>query len=1829
MQKILFNIFLLLLVPTNVVSQVDITLDQQFNGKYDFLSIGGSMNVADNGLVLPGQTDIFTSDNSSANLNLPSDATVIKAYLYWAESYSNNNETITLNGSQITADEVFYEDLSVLLPIQFVYGYKKNITNYVVNNPNGLYEVTNINLFAFNQEILPGFPATQYGLLPSSIVGWSLIVIYEQDSLDFSQINLYDGLIYRGGVHNPTDLLINLSNLDITDIQQSKVEFFSYLGSSFATNPSTDLYFNNLLVDASPLNPSGSIINSTNTYTGDDEFWNMDLDVYDLSGFINVGDTNIDIFLELTAGTNYLINQRVVTKVRSELPNTTAYFNGLTGQNDCDNRSLTIDWVFSNENSTAELTESVPVSFYYQVEGADEILLTTINIDQNIPIGQTVNFTETISIPDAAGLEFDLIIRSNDPGDGTFVIDETNNLDNTDIVDITLFESPQPLATTNLIQCANLSESFFNLETAIDEPLNPEDSVSFFLSQSDAENDVNPISDPLNYNPQNLTELIYLRRFDGNCYAVSQFNIESLIPPQINTPIAFALCDFSENQTGFADFDLDSKISEITGGNPNYIVNFFTTQADAEDTNITNGISSPYTNEIAFNQTIYVRVEDTTNNCLSFTQFDLQVNLLPIIANPADVPNLEQCDIGENNLESFDLTVNNTVLLNGLNASNYDIQYYTSLADAQNDENEITDPSSFDSSGQTIFVRVTEIQTGCYSFTSFNLLINPLPELQPVIVNEVCDTNNDGISDFFLPQAEDTIMTDTAGFSFQYFETLANAVNNSNPISDPENYSNIQSPSQTIYVLVTNDSTGCQNIQSFQIEVLENPQIVTPDTYELCDFSDTQNGFTAFDLDAKIPEITNNNPDYEVKFFTTLADAEDTNITNGLASPYTNESAFFQTIYVRVQHLNNACLSFTQFDLVVNLLPVIADASTIPSIESCDNLQNGTAIFDLTQNNSSILNGLNPANHTIEFYSNLTDAENGNDPITNPSIYSSAAQQVFVRVIENTTNCYSITSFILIINEIPALQAVPSHFVCDLNDDGFAQFFLPLAEDSIMIDTNGFSFQYFETLNDAQNNTNPIIDINNYQNIQTPTQTIYVLATNDITGCQNIQSIEIEVVPVEFIPFDLTDLEKCVPSLDGLNIEIDLTEQEPFIFGSTDPNAYNVSYHFNQSDAASGENPIPNPNTFSNIANPQEIWVRLVNTVSNCVEIGTFDYEILLAPVLTESDDIPSIELCANSENSSTQNWNLESIIPSFYDTAELANISFHLSQADSENNTNPLPTNYQNTQNPQSVYVRVEAIESGCIEYTSFDLVVNTIEDSLIPLSLERCDTNNDGFVEDFDFQAIIDDYATNFPEISLSFHASFNDASSQTNPLSTPYPNETEGEQTIYVYALDNSTNCNQIFELLLRAVPIPELNSPADLRVCDSDEDDIALFDLSLVEDELLNNISDTNNLLVSYHTSLVDAESGTNAILNSNNFENSSLPQTIWVRVTDSSNLNNCFAVTEFELGIDFLPIATAPENLYLCDLENDNTESFDLSQQNESVLNGLSNTENSISYHKTLADAETNSNPIEGDYSNENNPQTIFVRLKNNNAPQCFTTTSFDIEVLETPIIEIEDELVLCQDEPLVISIEDDYDEYLWSTGDTTSSIAITAPGIYEVSAFFNHPELSCETSTTFEVFLSNQATITDVTTVDWSQNNNSITILVEGSGEYEFSIDGISYQDSNIFSNLTEYEYLVYIRDKNGCGETLRRVYLLDYPQFFTPNGDGINDRWQIINSVQEIFTKIYIFDRYGKLIADINPAGTGWDGTLNGRAMPSNDYWFRVEREDGRVFTGHFTLKR
>ncbi|MGK4568398.1 T9SS type B sorting domain-containing protein [Flavobacterium sp. 3HN19-14] len=168
----------------------------------------------------------------------------------------------------------------------------------------------------------------------------------------------------------------------------------------------------------------------------------------------------------------------------------------------------------------------------------------------------------------------------------------------------------------------------------------------------------------------------------------------------------------------------------------------------------------------------------------------------------------------------------------------------------------------------------------------------------------------------------------------------------------------------------------------------------------------------------------------------------------------------------------------------------------------------------------------------------------------------------------------------------------------------------------------------------------------------------------------------------------------------------------------------------------------------------------------------------------------------------------------------------------------------------------------------------------------------------------------------------------------------------------------------------------------------------------------------------------------------------------------------------------------------------------------------------------------------------------------------------------------------------------------------------------------------CFRVVTLSIVLFSPPVIDDVQ-VDDMTDNNSITIL-PFDANYTYSLDGVNFQGSNYFGNLIGGEYTLYI--KNGdCPGIPKKVYVLDYPKFFTPNGDGANDTWKVKYSQLQVFFNIEIYDRYGKIITILDKSSGGWDGTYQGRRLPADDYWFRIIRVTNKeiIYRGHFALKR
>lgn len=250
-------------------------------------------------------------------------------------------------------------------------------------------------------------------------------------------------------------------------------------------------------------------------------------------------------------------------------------------------------------------------------------------------------------------------------------------------------------------------------------------------------------------------------------------------------------------------------------------------------------------------------------------------------------------------------------------------------------------------------------------------------------------------------------------------------------------------------------------------------------------------------------------------------------------------------------------------------------------------------------------------------------------------------------------------------------------------------------------------------------------------------------------------------------------------------------------------------------------------------------------------------------------------------------------------------------------------------------------------------------------------------------------------------------------------------------------------------------------------------------------------------------------------------------------------------------------------------------------------------------------------------------QVIYARITNSN---CYEQIPITITVNVFELNSPNTTLNICEGQSTTLQAELG-NSYLWNTNETTSSIIVDTQGTYTVEITSTD---DCSTEQTFTVISSEQATITDILINDLSINN-SAEIIVSGNGDYEYSLNGSSYQNSPFFSNLESGDYTAFVRDKNGCGVTTMPFYILDYPKYFTPNDDGYNDTWQIKDLEKRSFeaSKIYIFDRYGKLLKQINSSDQGWNGTFNGILLPSSDYWFLLELTNGKTINGHFSLKR
>ncbi len=538
MKRLIQNALILsLLLFTSAFFGQDVSLFQQFNGKYDFVFIGNTLNPIENSF----QTTVSVLTSSSAQLSLNPNDQIEKAYLYWAGCGPGDFD-VKLNGQAIQPDRTFILQRVVSNLVFDYFSAFKDVTAQIQATGNGNYTLSDLDVSPY---------IDFHSQRSTNFAGWAIIVVYKNPSLTLNQLNVYDGMQAV-----PDEVNITLNSLNVIDNNDAKIGFLAWEGDSgIAVNET--LRINGTPIGNPPLNPVNNAFNGTNSLTNSSVLYNMDLDVYPIQNNISIGDTTAQI--QLTSSQDFVMINAIVTKLNSQLPDAIIAINSIDKQ--CGSRSITAHYKVVNPNSTAILPSNTPISIY-----ANNVYLRTIYTQTNIPIDGNETGQVTVVIPNSIPNNFDLMMAVDDIGTGVGIVPEINEYNNKFVMPVVLSVAPLFNIVPNLESC-NLGNSkglfnFSEYEALV--KINPSDTVSFFESQANAQNNVNPILNSTNYLALNTPKSIYIRIENGGCYSITSFVLTTKnCPPTVYNFVSPDNDGFNDtfHIDGLKDIFLNHKIS--------------------------------------------------------------------------------------------------------------------------------------------------------------------------------------------------------------------------------------------------------------------------------------------------------------------------------------------------------------------------------------------------------------------------------------------------------------------------------------------------------------------------------------------------------------------------------------------------------------------------------------------------------------------------------------------------------------------------------------------------------------------------------------------------------------------------------------------------------------------------------------------------------------------------------------------------------------------------------------------------------------------------------------------------------------------------------------------------------------------------------------------------------------------------------------------------------------------------------------------------------------------------------------------------------------------
>ena len=1416
--------------------------------------------------------------------------------------------------------------------------------------------------------------------------------------------------------------------------------------------------------------------------------------------------------------------------------------------------------------------------------------------------------------------------------------------------------------------------------------------ISYHETATDAITGGNPILTNAYCNINPGTQTIYIRaNFIGSTLCFATTTLQLIVNPKpLANPIItdYSQCDYTNPGDGEEVFVLNTKTAEIANGQTGVTINYYLTQADAIAQ--TNPLANNYTNTSSPQQ-IWINISNNTTGCNSVSSFNIIVNLLPEAIEPLPIV---ECSNGAVTTATFDLTVNEDVITGG--ATGVVVTYYNTLADAQAPSNIIVNPTAYlGNDNEIIYVRVENTTTGCYNTTIQLIRVTAGPTAITPLALNYCDPNNDGFGIFDLSSTINEIAGGSLppGVTVSFHETPTDALIGANPLTSP--YNNIDPVTQTIYVKVFYTTTGCSNYVELQLIVNPTPEATIPDDLHLCDYTGAI-GYEPFDLTLVIPQVLGSiNPaTHTVTFYTSFENAQagTSNITN--VTSYINTTINQQTIWVRVETTLTGCFDIVDFDIIVDPIPNSTQPNYAQySLCDSDQTKIGFEIFDLSSKEADIL--LGQTGMEVTFYPSLADAQGNTNAITNlnyenTSIY---VQTLGIRITNSATGCYVISTMDIRVEPLPTpITPTEAYTVCDDDQDGFAQFDLATLMTDLLQGAN-YTLTFHETLTNAETGDDALPLL--YTNINPFVQFIWVRAEDPTTGCIGIIMIELNVNPRPEALVDLPNIEICDTDSNTQNgsMVVNLTQQTALVLAQQPlpAAAYSVTYYTTEAAAQAGTPNIVNLTNYT-ASNNQTIWVRVENIATGCYNIGSFQV-IVGAPLIVPTPT--PINKCDDDALPNNQYTNFDLTVR-VITTAADHTVQYYPSLANAQAGTNEIldPTNYTNTSAAVQTLGVVITTPAGCKSITTLNIRVLPIpQPKTNPTNLAAVCESVTGSGQGIVNVTTNASYIINGdPNVVLHYFPTQADLENNTNEILTPAAAlvgdasiaGTTINQLQYIYIAVSST---QNFDYTTRAcyvmvqqgfivnpLPVVDLIGTTNTyQICEADatgNDGFESFDLtSQITDLLEGNLTTpTSTYSVKFYT---DA-TATQEIANATAYTNISNPQTIYVVITNT--ITGCTSeIGNFEIAVNPKPIiAYTMADFESCDDVDGVNDGMMFYEDNQAGLADyitliLGATQDpadyTVEFYTNQADAEAgiSANAIQDLATYQVQTGTYWIRVTNN-ASGCYQTDSFNviIEKLAEPNITsntgstiacvnwdetaVNNNLILDSNVTAPGYTFQWYADGVAIVGATSATYAVTqidqAEVVFSVIATSDSALACASPEVNFTVIRSGVASNIAYTVTNAFSELQTIIVTNDGYGVYHYSLDdGPIVDNGGIFINVPLGDHTIYVwdvRDINGysCGvASLDQVRIIDYPHYFTPNGDGIHDSWNISGlSDQTQTTKIYIYDRFGKLLKQISPASDGWDGTYNGNPLPSTDYWFTVdylEAGASKQFRAHFSLKR